>query len=74
MVCLTIQQRLEIVKNYYQNVSTVREPFRALRPVFGVHNRPSERTNDRKNIGNFIDDNLADFAEGPGDFILTKLC
>ena len=40
----TIQQRLEIVKNYYQNGSSVRQTFRALRPTFGVHNRPSERT------------------------------
>ena len=40
----TIQQRLEIVKNYYQNGSSVRRTFRALRPVLGVHNRPSERT------------------------------
>ena len=39
----TIEQRLEIVKNY-QNGSSVRQTFRALRTVFGVHNRPSERT------------------------------
>ena len=40
----TIQQRLEIVKSYYQNGSSIRQTFRALRPVFGVYNRPSERT------------------------------
>ena len=31
-------------KIYYQNGSSVRQTFRALRPVFGAHNRPSERT------------------------------
>ena len=45
----TIQQCLEIVKNYYENGSSVRQTFRALRSVFGVRNRPSERTIDPKN-------------------------
>ena len=40
----TIQQYLETVKNYHQNGSSVRQTFHALRPVFGVRNRPSERT------------------------------
>ena len=40
----TIQQRLEIMKNYHQNGSSICQTFRTLRPVFGVHNRPSERT------------------------------
>ena len=44
MECFTIQQRLEIVKNYYQNRSSVCQTFHALRPVFGVHNCPSKRT------------------------------
>ncbi|CAK9796118.1 hypothetical protein ANTQUA_LOCUS625 [Anthophora quadrimaculata] len=40
----TVQQRVQIVKFYYENSSSVRACFRALREIFGVQNRPSERT------------------------------
>ena len=32
----SIQQRVEIVKIYYQNGSSVRQTFRVLREVYGV--------------------------------------
>ncbi|CAH1101131.1 unnamed protein product [Psylliodes chrysocephalus] len=38
----TIEQRVEIVKIYYQNQCSVRQTFRALRQVYGVHDRPTE--------------------------------
>jgi len=44
MVNYTPQQRLEIVKIYYKNSESVRATFRALRDVYGLRNRPDERT------------------------------
>ena len=38
----TIEQRVEIVKIYYQSQCSVRQTFRALRRVYGVHDRPTE--------------------------------
>ena len=43
-VKLTPQQRLKIVQLYYENGRSVKSVYRALRPIYGVHNRPSERT------------------------------
>ena len=43
MKCFTIQQRLEIMKNY-QNGSSIHN-IPCILPVLDVHNRPSERTN-----------------------------
>lgn len=40
----TIQQRVEMVKSYYQNQCSIRQTFRALRPIYGVDGRPSEST------------------------------
>lgn len=40
----TIQQRVEIIKIYYQNQCSVRETFRKLRTIYGVHDRPAEST------------------------------
>lgn len=37
------EQRLQIVELYYQNSCSVKNVFRLLRPVYGRHNRPSER-------------------------------
>lgn len=39
---LTPQQRLQIVKIFYQNQESIRSTHRALRAMFGRHNRPSE--------------------------------
>ena len=41
---LTPQQRLQIVQLYYENGRSVKSIYRALRPIYGVHNRPTERT------------------------------
>lgn len=41
---LTPQQRLQIVELYFQNQCSVKNVFRALRPFYGIHNRPTERT------------------------------
>lgn len=41
---LTPEQRLLIVETYFQNQCSVRNCYRALRPHFGRHNRPTERT------------------------------
>ncbi|XP_073832543.1 uncharacterized protein [Musca autumnalis] len=41
---LTNEQRLQIIEFYYQNQCSVRNVFRALRPIYGLHNRPSEQT------------------------------
>ena len=41
---LTPQQRLQIVQLYYENGRSVKSVYRALRPIYGVHNRPTERT------------------------------
>ena len=41
---LTPQQRLQIVQLYYENQRSVKNVFRALRPFYGRHNRPTEPT------------------------------
>ena len=41
---LTPQQRLQIVQLYYENGRSVKSVYRALKPIYGVHNRPTERT------------------------------
>ena len=41
---LTPQQRLQIVQLYYENGRSVKSVYRAPRPIYGVHNRPTERT------------------------------
>ena len=47
----TPEERLQIVQLYYASNNSVRATFRALRPFYGVHNRPTElqirRTVDR---------------------------
>ena len=40
----TPQQRLQIVQLYYENGRSVKSVYRALRPIYGVHNRPAEGT------------------------------
>ena len=40
----TPQQRLQIVQLYYENGRSVKSVYRALRPIYGVHNRPTEHT------------------------------
>ena len=40
MDILTLEQRLQIVEIFYQNNGSVRQTCRALRPFYGVHNRP----------------------------------
>lgn len=40
---LTPEQRLQIIEFYYQNSSSVKNVFRALRPFYGRHNRPTEQ-------------------------------
>ena len=47
---LTPQQRLQIVQLYYENGRSVESVYRALRPIYGVYNRPTERT-IRQSIG-----------------------
>ena len=49
---LTPQQRLQIVQLYYENGRSVKCLYRALRPNYDVHNRPTERT-IRHTIGKF---------------------
>lgn len=39
---LTNEQRLQIIEFYYQNSCCVKSVFRALRPYYGRHNRPTE--------------------------------
>lgn len=39
---LTNEERLRIVQIYFENRSSVRATYRALRPIYGPHNRPSE--------------------------------
>ena len=41
---LTPQQRLQIVQLYYENGFSVKSVYRAFRPIYDVHNRPTERT------------------------------
>ena len=40
----TIEQRVQIIKIYYQNNESVRKAFRALREFYGRNNRPAEST------------------------------
>ncbi|KAJ8979493.1 hypothetical protein NQ317_000369 [Molorchus minor] len=40
----TIEQRLEIIRIYYQNACSVRRTYRALREIYGQRNRPTERS------------------------------
>lgn len=40
----TIQQRVEIIKIYYRNSESVASTLRALRPIYGRHNRPARST------------------------------
>lgn len=39
---LSVAQRVQVVKAYYENGHSNKSAFRALRTVFGPHNRPSE--------------------------------
>ena len=41
---LTPQQRLQIVQLCYENGRSVKSVYHALRPIYGVHNRPTEST------------------------------
>ena len=44
---LNVEQRVQIIKFYYQNQCSVRETFRALRDFYLLiprHNRPAEST------------------------------
>ena len=43
----TIEQRVQIIKIYYQNNESVRKTFRALREFYGRNNRPAESTSRR---------------------------
>jgi len=40
----SVEQRVQIIKFYYQNQYSVRETFRALRDFYPRHNRPAEST------------------------------
>ena len=40
----TIEQRMQIIKIYYQNNESVRKTFRALREFYNRNNRPAEST------------------------------
>ena len=41
---LTPEQHLQIVEIYFQNQCSVKNVFRALRPFYGLHICPTERT------------------------------
>ena len=43
MVKFTNQQRLKIIKNYYRNSESVIATLRALTPIFGRNNRPTQQ-------------------------------
>ena len=43
MVMFTNQQRLEIIKNYYRNSESEVPNLRALTPIFGRNNRPTQQ-------------------------------
>ena len=43
MVKFTNQQRLEIIKKYYRNSESVVATLRALTPIFGRNNRPTQQ-------------------------------
>jgi len=40
----SVEQRVQIIKFYYQNQCSVRETFRALRDFYSRYNRPAEST------------------------------
>ena len=40
---LTLEQCFQTVEIYFQNRSSTLETYRALRPFYGRHNRPSEQ-------------------------------
>ena len=40
----SVEQRMQIIKFYYQNQCSVRETFRTLRDFYPRHNRPAEST------------------------------
>lgn len=40
----TVEQRVQIIKFYYQNNCSIRATFRALRAIYGQNNRPTECT------------------------------
>ena len=44
---LTPQQRLQIVQLYYENGRSVKSFYRALRPIYGVHNLASVDTSKK---------------------------
>ena len=44
MNILKPEQRLQIVEIYLQNEFSVKNVFRAFRPIYDVHNRTTERT------------------------------
>lgn len=50
---LTPEQRLQIAEIYFQKSRSVRETFRALRSIYGTHNRPSEQL-IRRTIDRFL--------------------
>ena len=53
----TSQQRVEIVKIYYQNSESVASTLRPIRPINGRTNRPSTSTIERlveKIVGKFV--------------------
>ena len=43
----TSQQRVEIIKIYNRNSETVASMLRALRPIYGLNNRPNRSTIER---------------------------
>jgi len=43
MAILTPEQRLQIIRIYFENHGSIRNTFRALRPFYGQHNRPTEQ-------------------------------
>lgn len=47
MVKYTSEQRLQIIKIYYQNSSSVIATLRAMTPIFGRRNRPTRRSIER---------------------------
>lgn len=47
------EQRLQIVKIYYQNHGSIRATQRALLPIFSPPNRPADRVIQAKPLGRF---------------------
>ena len=41
---LTLEEPFKIVEIYFRNRSSFRETYKALRPFYGRHNRPSEQS------------------------------